>query len=125
MKEVIHSTQAPKAIGTYSQAIKSGNFLFTSGQVGINPETGKLVRGGIKEETRQVLRNLKHVINAAGLDFKDVVKVTVFLDDIDNFSVYNDVYSDFFDGEPPARSTCQVDSLPLEAMIEIEMIVSC
>jgi len=120
---VIYTEKAPKAVGPYSQAISTGNFLFTAGQVAIDPRTGKLVEGGIKEQTRQVMENLKAILAEAAADFSKVVKTTVFLQDIKNFADFNQVYGEYFPSEPPARSTFQVGALPLGAMVEIEMIV--
>ena len=122
MREVIRSEKAPKAIGPYSQAIQTGNLVFTSGQVAIDPATGKLVEGGIKEQTHRVMENLKVLLEAAGSDFSRVVKATVFLDDIENFAQFNEVYGEYFPSEPPARSAFQVAALPLGAMVEIEMV---
>jgi len=122
MKKVIHTDKAPKAVGPYSQAISTGNLLFTAGQVAIDPATGKLVEGGIREQTRQVMENLKAILTAARTDFSKVVKSTVFLQDIKNFADFNQVYAEYFPSEPPARSTFQVGALPLGAMVEIEMI---
>jgi 2-iminobutanoate/2-iminopropanoate deaminase len=101
----------------------TGNLLFTAGQVAIDPRTGKLVEGGIKEQTRQVMENLKAVLAEARTDLSKVVKTTVFLQDIKNFADFNKVYGEYFPSEPPARSTFQVGALPLGAMVEIEMIV--
>jgi 2-iminobutanoate/2-iminopropanoate deaminase len=123
MRKVIYTENAPKAVGPYSQAISTGNFLFTAGQVAIDPRTGKLVEGGIKEQTRQVMENLKAILAEAAADFSKVVKTTVFLQDIKTFVDFNQVYGDYFPSEPPARSTFQVGALPLGAMVEIEMIV--
>ena len=115
MKQVIHSDKAPKAVGPYSQAVRAGNLVFTSGQVGLDPSTGKLVEGGIVEQTRQVMANLKEVLEAAGTGFSRVVKATVFLDNIQDFTEFNKIYAGYFDGQPPARSTFQVGALPLGA----------
>jgi 2-iminobutanoate/2-iminopropanoate deaminase len=123
MRKVIYTEKAPKAVGPYSQAISTGNFLFTAGQVAIDPRTGKLVVGGIREQTRQVMENLKAILTEARTDFSKVVKTTVFLQDIKNFADFNQVYGEYFPSEPPARSTFQVGALPLGAMVEIEMIV--
>jgi 2-iminobutanoate/2-iminopropanoate deaminase len=123
MRKVIHTEKAPKAVGPYSQAISTGNLLFTAGQVGIDPRTGKLVEGGIKEQTRQVMENLKAILTEAQTGFSKVVKTTVFLQDIKTFADFNQVYGEYFPSEPPARSTFQVGALPLGAMVEIEMIV--
>ncbi|MGE5843237.1 MAG: RidA family protein [Deltaproteobacteria bacterium] len=122
MKKVIHTEKAPKAVGPYSQAVSTGNLLFTAGQVAIDPATGKLVEGGIKEQSRQVMENLKAILAAARTDFSKVVKSTVFLHDIRHFAEFNQVYAEYFPSEPPARSTFQVGALPLGAMVEIEMI---
>ena len=123
MRKVIHTEKAPKAVGPYSQAVSTGNLLFTAGQVALDPATGKLVEGGIKEQTRQVMKNLGAVLAEARTDFSKVVKTTVFLQDIKNFADFNQVYGEYFPSEPPARSTFQVGALPLGAMVEIEMIV--
>lgn len=123
MRKVIHTEKAPKAVGPYSQAISTGHLLFTAGQVGLDPRTGKLVEGGIKEQTRQAMENLKAVLAEAGTDFSKVVKTTVFLQDMKTFADFNQVYGSYFPSEPPARSTFQVGALPLGAMVEIEMIV--
>ena len=122
MKKVIHSEKAPGAVGPYSQAIVSGNLVFTSGQIGIDPGTGKIVEGGIREQARQVMANLSAVLEAAGYGLPNVIKATVFLDDIKNFADFNEVYSEYFPSEPPARSAFQVAALPLGAMVEIEML---
>jgi 2-iminobutanoate/2-iminopropanoate deaminase len=123
MRKVIHTEKAPKAVGPYSQAISTGNLLFTAGQVAIDPRTAKLVEGGIKEQTRQVMENLKAILTEAQTGFSKVVKTTVFLQDIKTFADFNQVYGEYFPAEPPARSTFQVGALPLGAMVEIEMIV--
>jgi 2-iminobutanoate/2-iminopropanoate deaminase len=122
MKKVIHTDKAPKAVGPYSQAVSTGNLLFTAGQVAIDPATGKLVEGGIQDQTRQVMENLRAILTAARTDFTKVVKSTVFLQDIKTFADFNQVYAAYFPSEPPARSTFQVGALPLGAMVEIEMI---
>jgi 2-iminobutanoate/2-iminopropanoate deaminase len=123
MRKVVHTEKAPKAVGPYSQAISTGNLLFTAGQVAIDPRTGKLVEGGIKEQTRQVMENLQAILTEAQTGFSKVVKTTVFLQDIKTFADFNQVYGEYFPFEPPARSTFQVGALPLGAMVEIEMIV--
>ena len=122
MRTVIHSDVAPKAVGPYSQAIRAGNFIFTSGQVALDPVSGKLVGETIEIQSKQVMENLKAVLEAAGSDFSKVVKATVFLDDIVNFAKFNLVYGEFFPVDPPARSAFQVAALPLGAMVEVEMI---
>lgn len=123
MRKVIHTERAPKAVGPYSQAISTGNLLFTAGQIAIDPRTGKLVEGGIKEQTRQVMENLKAILTEARTGFTNVVKTTVFLQDMKTFADFNQVYGEYFPSEPPARSTFQVGALPLAALVEIEMIV--
>ena len=122
MRKVIHSAKAPKALGPYSQGIQTENFVFTAGQIPIDPATGKFAKGGIKEQARQVMENLRAVLEAAETDFSKVVKATVFLDDINNFVPFNEVYGEYFSSEPPARSAFQVAALPMGAMIEVEMI---
>lgn len=122
MKRIVHTDKAPKAVGPYSQAVRAGNLVFTAGQIPIDPATGKLVQGGIKEQARQVLENLKAVLEAAGTDFSKVVKATVFLDDLKNFAAFNELYGEYFGKEQPARSAFQVAGLPLGAMVEIEMV---
>ncbi len=122
MKEAVVSPKAPKAIGPYSQAVKVGPWVFCSGQLGMDPETGELVPGGIEAETRQALTNLQHVLEAAGATLDHVVKVTVFLQDIDDFAKMNEVYSAFFRAPYPARAAVQVAALPKGARVEIEAI---
>ena len=121
-KKVIQTEKAPKAIGPYSQAIQAGNFLFLSGQIPLDPKTGELVTGDIRQETKQVLENLKGVLESEKLEMKDVVKVTIFLKDIGNFNQVNEVYATYFPSSPPARSTVEVAKLPRDAEIEIEVI---
>jgi len=121
-RQVIHSTQAPKAIGPYSQAIRVGDFIFCAGQTPIDPATGNLVEGGIEEQTRRCLQNLSEVLKAAGTTMDRVVKTTVFLLDMNDFQRMNAVYAEFFPANPPARSTVQVARLPRDAQVEIELI---
>jgi 2-iminobutanoate/2-iminopropanoate deaminase len=120
-KEVIQTAKAPKAIGPYSQAIKIGNLLFTSGQLPINPSTGE-VSGDTAAQTQQVLENLKAVIEAAGGTLRDVVKATVFITDLSGFAAMNEVYAKYFGAEPPARSTVEVCGLAKQALVEIEVV---
>jgi 2-iminobutanoate/2-iminopropanoate deaminase len=120
-KEVIFTDKAPKAIGPYSQAIKFGNILFISGQVPVNPATGELT-GDIKVQTRQVLENIKSILAAAGASASDVVKTTVFLQNLDDFAAMNEIYGAYFPKEAPARSTVEVARIPRGALIEIEAI---
>ena len=122
MRQVIHTDDAPKAVGPYSQAVKTGNLVFTAGQIGLDPDTGKLVEGGIGDQARRVMENLKAVLAGAGTDLSRVVKATVFLADIADFAAFNSVYAEYFTSDPPARSAFQVGALPLGARVEIEMI---
>ena len=123
-RQVINTDRAPKAIGPYSRAIRVGDFVFCSGQVGIDPATGKLVDGGIEAETRRVLQNLSAVLEAAGSSLSRVVKTTVFIVNMDEFPKMNAVYAEFFPSAPPARSTVQVARLPAGAYVEIEAIAA-
>lgn len=122
MKEIISTTSAPQAIGPYSQAIKIGQFLFTSGQIPLDPQTGEFVAGGIKEQTERVMENLTALLKASGADLAQVVKTTVFLADMADFAAMNEVYGRFFQENPPARSTIQAAGLPRGARVEIEVI---
>jgi 2-iminobutanoate/2-iminopropanoate deaminase len=121
-REVIATRKAPGAVGPYSQAIRVGDFVFTAGQLGFDPATGKLVEGGIEEQTRQVLRNITAVLEAAGSSLDKVVKTTVFLKDMGDFKAMNEVYGEFFANEPPARSTVEVANLIPGALLEIDAI---
>jgi 2-iminobutanoate/2-iminopropanoate deaminase len=121
-KRVIHTDRAPKAIGPYSQAIQAGNFLFLSGQIPLDPKTGELVKGDIRQQTRQVLENIKVVLESQKLGMENVVKMTIFLKDIGSFNQVNEVYATYFPSSPPARSTVEVARLPRGADIEIEAI---
>lgn len=122
-RETIHTTAAPTAIGPYAQAVAAGAYVFTSGQIGLDPLTGRLVDGGAEAQTRQVMANLAAVLAAAGLTFGDVVKTTIYLTDMDDFAGVNRVYGESFDGGPvPARSTVTVAALPRGAAVEIDAI---
>lgn len=121
-KEIIKTEKAPKALGPYSVAVRSGHFIFTSGQVALIPETNEIVAGGIEAQTRQVFKNLQAVLEAAGSSLEKVVKTTVFLQDMNEFSAMNAVYGEFFAEDYPARSTVQVGKLPKGALVEIEAI---
>jgi 2-iminobutanoate/2-iminopropanoate deaminase len=121
-KKVIQTEKAPKAIGPYSQAIQAGNLLFLSGQIPLDPASGELVKGDIREQTRRVLENLKGVLESQHLGMDDVVKVTIFLKDMGNFGQVNEVYGTYFPSSPPARSTVEVARLPRDVDIEIEAI---
>jgi len=121
-KTVIVIDKAPKAIGPYSAGISTGHLVFTAGQLGIDPQSGKLVEGGIQAQTRQALTNLKAILEAAGSGLDLVIKTTVFLDDIAEFGLMNEVYGTFFTSNFPARSAFQVAALPLGAAVEIEAV---
>jgi 2-iminobutanoate/2-iminopropanoate deaminase len=124
-KTKVSTPQAPAAIGPYSQAILSGDFLYTSGQVALDPTSGQMIEGGIREQTTRVLENLKAVLAAAGSDLGKVVKTVVFLKNMQDFSLMNEVYADYLAPEgavPPARSTVEVARLPKDALVEIEVI---
>lgn len=124
-KAKVSTPQAPAAIGPYSQAVLSGDFLYTSGQVALDPTSGQMIEGGIREQTTRVLENLKAVLAAAGSDLGKVVKTVVFLKNMQDFSLMNEVYADYLAPEgavPPARSTVEVARLPKDALVEIEVI---
>lgn len=120
--KVLHTNQAPAAIGPYSQAVEVNGFVFASGQLPVDPATGVFAEGGIKEQTRQSLTNVSRIMEEAGLDLSHVVKTTVFLSDMDNFAAMNEVYSEFFKEPYPARSAVAVKTLPKNALVEIECI---
>ena len=122
MKQAISTSNAPAALGPYSQAVQVGNFLFLSGQVPIDPATGSVVEGGIQEQARQSLTNLKAILNEAGTNMGAVVKTTVFLKSMDDFAAMNEVYAQFFQQPYPARSAVQVAKLPKDVLVEIEAI---
>lgn len=121
-KQIISTEQAPAAVGPYSQGVRAGHFLYTAGQIALDPATGKIVEGDVAAQTRQVMGNLQAILQAAGSTLNKVVKTTVFLQEMDDFAQMNGVYSQFFEGDPPARSTVQVAGLPLGALVEIEAI---
>jgi len=121
-RTVISSPDAPPAVGPYSQGIQAGSFVFLSGQIPLVRDTGKFVDGIIKEQTEQVIANIKALLASQGLDLSDVVKATVFLADMNEFAAMNEVYARHFTGAPPARSTVQVARLPRDARVEIEVI---
>jgi len=121
-KQIISTEKAPKAIGPYSAGVSTGDLVFTAGQLGIDPSSGKMVDGGIQEQTRQALNNLKAVLEAAGSGLDWVIKTTVFLQDMGEFKLMNEVYGTFFKEECPARSAVQVAALPLGAAVEIEAV---
>ena len=121
---VIETSDAPEAIGTYSQGIKSGNLVFTSGQIPLNPETGELINGDFKSDISQVLTNLNAVLKSGGSSLKKAIKLTVFLTDLSYFPQVNEAFKEFFPENPPARSAVQVSGLPMNAKIEIEAVGS-
>jgi 2-iminobutanoate/2-iminopropanoate deaminase len=120
--KVLHTNNAPAAIGPYSQAVEAGGFVFASGQIPIDPTTGKFAEGGIKEQTRQSLTNVQNILKEASLTLANVVKTTVFLSDMDNFAAMNEVYAEFFQQPYPARSAVAVKTLPKGALVEIEVV---
>lgn len=123
-KEIISTDKAPAAIGPYSQAVKIGNFVFTSGQIPIVPESGKILEGDVQAQTRQVLENLKEVLKAAGTSLDKVVKTTVFIKDMNSFGAVNEIYAQFFTQNYPARSCVEVARLPKDVLVEIEAIAA-
>jgi 2-iminobutanoate/2-iminopropanoate deaminase len=122
MKSPLHSVHAPKPIGPYTQAMRAGDFVFISGQIGIDPASGKITAADAAGQTAQVLKNIRAILTAAGLTAAHVVKTTIFLANMDDFAKVNEAYGEFFDEDPPARSTIQVARLPLNALVEIEAI---
>ena len=123
MKKIITSKNAPNPIGPYNQAVIASGFMFISGQVGMNPKTGKIVKDSISNEAEQVMKNLSSILNEASISFKNVVKSTIFLSDMNDFSLVNEVYGKYFDeNKAPARETVQVSKLPLGVNVEISMI---
>jgi 2-iminobutanoate/2-iminopropanoate deaminase len=121
-KKIVSTDKAPKAIGPYSQAIRTENLVFSAGQIGLDPVTMEMVEGGIEAQTRQVLTNLRHVLEIADSGLNFIVKTTVFLQDMRDFTDMNSVYAEFFPENPPARSTVEVAALPKEALVEIECV---
>ena len=123
MKKILHTPDAPAAVGTYNQAVQSNGFIYTAGQVGIIPRTGKIIEGGIKSETFRALQNIDAILKAAGVDKSHIVKLTVFVTDLRGFNYVNESFKAFFSGiDFPARSTVEVSGLPLNAKVEIECI---
>ena len=123
MKKIVNTSNAPKPIGPYNQAVISGNLMFMSGQIAFDPSTGELVIGEIQAETKQVMENLKSILDEAGLSFKDVIKTSIFLSDMSNFQQVNEVYGSYFSDEgAPARETVEVSRLPKDVNVEISMI---
>lgn len=121
-KTVVRSDNAPAPVAAYSQAVRAGDFLFLSGQLGIDPRTAQMVEGGVENQTRQVLENLMAVLKAGGADRRDVVKVTAYLADMQDFAAFNAVYVSYFPDDPPARATVAVAGLPRNARVELDAI---
>ena len=122
-KEIISTKNAPQAIGPYSQAVKAGNLMFISGQIPLDPKTGDLVSQSIEDQAKQVLENVKSICEAAGYSLDDIVKISIFLTDLSNFAVVNDMMKEYFSEPYPARATVEVSGLPLGVNVEIEAIV--
>ena len=122
MKQILSSSRIPPAVGPYSQAVRVGNLLFCSGAIPLDPETKKIVEGGIAEQTRRVLDNLSLLLEDCGTSRDAVIKTTVFLQNMEHFAQFNALYAEYFPSDPPARSTVQVARLPLDALIEVEAI---
>lgn len=125
MKTTIESKQAPAPIGPYSQAVKSGNFVFLSGQIALDPSTGELVMDTLENETHRVMQNIREVLSTAGCSFDDVIKTSIFLSDMNHFARVNAVYGSYFSGSFPARETVQVAGLPKNVNVEISVIAAC
>jgi 2-iminobutanoate/2-iminopropanoate deaminase len=124
MKKIITAEKAPKSIGPYSQAVEMNGFLFVSGQIPIDPAVGKVIDGGIKEQTEQVMKNIGAILETAGYTFADVVKSTCLLSDMDHFAAMNEVYGKYYTSNPPARAAYAVVKLPLGVLVEIETIAA-
>jgi 2-iminobutanoate/2-iminopropanoate deaminase len=124
MKDVVLTARGPKPIGPYSQAIRSSGFVFVSGQVALDPQTGEFVGTDVRQQTERVMENLKGILEASGASLNHVVKTTVFLQDMNDFAAMNEVYARYFTSAPPARSTVQVARLPKDALVEIDVIAS-
>jgi 2-iminobutanoate/2-iminopropanoate deaminase len=122
MKKIIATSDAPAAIGPYSQAIRSGNLIFCSGQIPLDPRSGQMVSDDIADQARRVLDNISGLLKSEGLSLGDVLKTTIFLTDLGNFQIVNEIYGSYFNNQPPARSTVQVSALPKGAKVEIEVI---
>jgi len=121
-KKVINTPNAPEPIGPYNQAILAGNLLFVSGQIALDPQTGELISGDIKSETRKVMENIQGVLNAANMNFQNVLKATIFISDMDNFSIINEIYAEYFDADAPARECIEAARLPKDVNVEISVV---
>ena len=124
MKKIVSTNEAPAAIGPYSQAVRSGRFLFCSGQIPLDPKSGQIVAGDITAQTRRVMDNIAGLLRSQGLTFDHIVKTTIFLTDLGDFQTVNEIYGSYFEQNPPARSTVQVSALPKGANVEIEVIAA-
>ena len=125
MKKIIHTKNAPSAIGPYNQAVLNDNILYTSGQIAIDPVTGNLITADIRKETKQVMENLKALLEVVEMDFSNVLKATIFISDMDNYSIINEIYASYFEEKSaPARETVEVSRLPKSVSIEISMIAA-
>ena len=124
MKKIISTSEAPAAVGPYSQAIRIGNLVFCSGQIPLDPETGEIVPGDVNAQTRRVMENITAVLRAEGLNFENIIKTTIFLTNLTDFQTVNELYGSHFKSDPPARSTVQVAALPKGANVEIEVIAA-
>jgi len=124
MKKIVSTTEAPAAVGPYSQAVRIGPMLFTAGQIPLDPKSGQIVSQDVAEQTRRVLDNLTAVLKAEGMDFSNIVKTTVFMTNLGDFQTMNEVYASYFSDQPPARSTVQVSALPKGAQVEIEVVAA-
>lgn len=124
-RKIIQTNDAPQAVGAYSQAVIDGGFLFTAGQIAIDPAQGELIDADVSAQARQVMKNLRAILQASGCGFADVVKTTIYITQMADFQAVNSVYAEHFDAEPPARSTVAVRELPLGALVEIDMVVRC
>ena len=124
MRKIISTSQAPGAIGPYSQGVRIGSTIYYSGQIPLDPKTGQMVSGGVDEQARRVMENIGGLLRAEGLSFDDIVKTTIFLADINDFQKVNEIYGSYFKQAPPARSTIQAGALPKSARLEIEVIAS-
>ncbi len=124
MKKIVSTTEAPAAVGPYSQAVRVGPMLFTAGQIPLDPKSGQIVSQDVGEQTRRVLDNLTAVLKAENMDFSNIVKTTVFMTNLGDFQTMNEVYASYFTDQPPARSTVQVSALPKGAQVEIEVIAA-
>ncbi len=122
MKKIVSTSDAPKAIGPYSQAVEAGGFVFVSGQIPLDPGTGNLIQGDIKEQTRRVMENAKFILTASGCTMVNVVKTTIFLKNMNDFAAVNEVYGGYFPFDPPARATVEVARLPKDVSVEMDFI---